>query len=116
MPHSISTQRGVITEMARINKKETGRNIFPYDTWEIKIWSNDHTPPHFHIIREGWDVSFKIEDGELLLIKSKGRNTTIYDYMCNNVKNWLSVQCSAQSKLTNKENALLQWEQLHDEK
>ena len=115
MPYQLNTQSGMITEMARINKNETGRSIFPYEAWEVKIWSSDHNPPHFHIIREGWDVSFTIEDGDLLMVKSRGGNKSIYDYMCSNVKRWLSSICSAQRKLTNQENAMLQWEQLHDE-
>ena len=115
MPYQVNTQSGMITEMARINKNETGRSIFPYESWEVKIWSSDHNPPHFHIIREGWDVSFTIEDGDLLMVKSRGVNKSIYYYMCGNVKRWLSSICSAQRKLTNQENAMLQWEQLHDE-
>lgn len=115
MPYQVNTQSGMITEMARINKNETGRSIFPYEAWKVKIWSSDHNPPHFHIIREGWDVSFTIEDGDLLMVKSRGGNKSIYDYMCSNVKRWLSSICSAQRKLTNQENAMLQWEQLHDE-
>lgn len=115
MPYQVNTQSGMITEMARINKNETGRSIFPYESWEVKIWSSDHNPPHFHIIREGWDVSFTIEDGDLLMVKSRGVNKSIYYYMCGNVKRRLSSICSAQRKLTNQENAMLQWEQLHDE-
>lgn len=114
MPYQVNTQSGMITEMARINKNETGRSIFPYEAWEVKIWSTDHNPPHFHIIKEGWDVSFTINDGELLMVKSRGANKGIYDYMCKNVKRWLSSTCSAQRKLTNQENALLHWDSLHD--
>jgi len=104
----------MIIEMARINKKETSKCIFPYNSWEMKIWSNDHNPPHFHILCDGWNVSFKIDDGEVLQIEGKGGNSSIFEYMVNNVKEWLSSQCFAQPKLTNKENAILQWEQLHD--
>jgi hypothetical protein len=104
----------MITEMARINKNETGHSIFPYQAWEVKIWSSDHNPPHFHIIREGWDVSFRIEDGELLTIKSRGRNKDIYDYMCANVKRWLSSKCAILSIITNQQNAMSIWTQLHD--
>lgn len=105
----------MIVEMARINKNETGKCIFPYNSWELKIWSNDHNPPHFHVLNEGWNVKFKIEDGELLEVEKKGKNSSIFEYMTNNVKEWLNSQCFAQPKLTNKENAILQWEQLHDE-
>lgn len=104
-----------LLEMARINKRETGKCFFPYTSWEIKIWSNDHNPPHFHILKDGWNVSFLIEDGSIYKIERKGENKQIYEYMVNNVQNWLSTNCFALPKITNKENAILQWEQLHDE-
>ncbi len=106
--------KNMITEMARINKNEMGKCIFPYSSWELKIWSNDHNPPHFHILCDGWNVSFRIDDGEVLQIEGKGVNASIFEYMRNNVKEWLSSTCFTQPKLTNKENAILQWEQLHD--
>ena len=114
MTETIHKSHDIINEMARINKEETGKCIFPYNSWELKIWSNDHNPPHFHILCDGWSVSFNIEDGELLQIEGKGTNISIFDYMQNNVKEWLSSRCFAQPKLTNQENAILQWEQLHD--
>ncbi len=102
-----------IDEMARINKKEAGNCLFPFDSWEIKIWSNDHEPAHFHIIKEGWDVSFDIENGSLIEIKAQGQKQSVLDYMSQNVGSWLDSKCFAQPKLTNRENARLQWEQLH---
>lgn len=108
-------ETNLIVEMARLNKKETGNCIFPYDSWEVKIWSTDYNPPHFHIIKEGWDVSFTIDNGELLAIKSMGENRKVYNYMCKNVNKWLSSTCVAQKKITNKENALLHWESLHED-
>ena len=103
-----------INEMSRINVKEF-YGYFPYNKFDIKIWSNDHTPPHFHIICDGWNVSYKIEDGNMLQIEGKGKNDSILDYMEQHVKEWLSTKCFVQPKLTNQENAMLQWEQLHDE-
>ena len=107
--------REPLVEMARINKNETGRCIFPYDKWEVKLWSSDHNPPHFHIICNGWDVSYVIEDGRRLDILRKGSERNIFDYMEANVRKWLDSKCFAQPKLTNKENAMLQWEQIHDD-
>ena len=104
----------LITEMARINMKEDGRSLFPFNGWEIKIWSNDHIPPHFHIIKDGWNVSFVIETGEELKIESTGKDIAIYNYMIANVKEWLNNPCCIMPKLTNQENAMLQWEQIHD--
>ncbi len=104
-----------LNEMARINKKETGNCLFPYNKWELKIWSNDHTPPHFHILCDGWNASFCIEDGSLLEIKTRGKENSIFEYMQANVEKWLSSKCFAQPKLSNRENAMLQWEQIHDD-
>ena len=43
----------LIVEMVRLNKKETGNCIFPYASWEVKIWSNDHNPPAFSCNKRG---------------------------------------------------------------
>lgn len=104
-------ENGQLTEMARINKGED--SIFPYAGWEIKIWSNDHLPRHFHILKDGWNVSFEIETGRLLGVEAQGKNMSVYRYMVNNVADWLSSPCAAQAKLSNRENADLVWEQLH---
>ena len=101
--------------MARINKNETGKCIFPYNKWEVKIWSFDHNPPHFHIRCDRWNVSFVIENGNVLEVLEKGDDKQVYEYMVANADKWLSSKCFAQPKLTNRENAQLIWEQLHDE-
>ncbi len=44
-----------------------------------------------------------------------GENRKVYNYMCKNVNKWLSSTCVAQKKITNKENALLHWESLHED-
>ena len=109
-----NANRNYINEMPRINKKETDRCIFPYNAWKIEIFSNDHTPPHFHIISDGWNVSYKIEDGNMLQIEGIGKNDSIFDYMEKHVKEWLSTKCFAQPKLT-QENAMLLWQQIDDD-
>ncbi len=103
-----------IVDMARINKEENSKGVFPYSTWEVKMWSNDHNPPHFHIIRDGWNVSFLIEDGSILEVKTKGAEKNIFDYMCNNVNKWLDSKCFIEDSITNKKNALNVWNQIHD--
>lgn len=111
--NQVNERREMLVEMARINKNETGNSIFPFDKWEVKIWSNDHNPPHFHIICDAWNVSFTINDGEVIESKGNG-NKQIFDYMVNNVNKWLLSKCASQPKLTNQENAMLVWEQLHE--
>ncbi len=102
----------LITEMARINTDES--NLFHHNSYEIQIWSNDYTPPHFHVIAEGWDVSFKIKDGKLLKINKKGNNSATYQYMINNVPKWLDAPAAIMPKITNRENANAIWKQIHN--
>ena len=109
----INTNREPLNEMARINTKESGKSIFPYNLYEVKIWSNDHEPPHFHVICEGWNISFLIDNGEILDIKSQGKKRDVYKYICKNVKDWLSSPCSILPTITNQENAFAVWMQLH---
>lgn len=113
LPYYPSHEQDELNEMARINKKETGQCFFPFDAWELKIWSNDHEPPHFHILKDGWNVSFLIETGTLDRIEEAGTKQSVFNYMVTNVKKWLDCKCFAQPKITNRENAMLQWEQLH---
>jgi hypothetical protein len=103
-----------LQEIAHINRRETGNGIFPDGEYDIQVCSYDEEPSHLHIIKDGWDVSFTIEDGELLTVKSRGRDKNIYDYMCVNVKRWLSSKCAVLSIITNQQNASLLWGSLHD--
>lgn len=103
--------RNMRTEMARINTDES--NLFPYNSFEIQIWSNDHTPPHFHIIKDGWDVEFFIDSGELYKVKKMGKNQQIYNYIIKNVGIWLSAKCAILPMITNQQNATAIWKQLH---
>ncbi len=103
----------MIVEMARINKKES-TGLFPYNKYEVKIWSNDHNPPHFHIIVDGWNVLFDIENGNVIDIERKGKSEQVYDYIVKNAPKWLDNFCALKPKLTNRENAELVWEQLHE--
>ena len=103
----------MINEMARINTNEGGKCIFPCNKYEVKIWSNDHNPPHFHVLCDGWNILFTIEDGELYRVEGKGRDKKEYKYIVNSVKTWLKSACAVQPKLTNQENAISIWHQLH---
>ena len=103
-----------LVEMARINMEEDGKgSIFPFNAWEVKIWSNDHEPPHFHIKRNRWNVSFNIETGAVMEIISKGSENNVYDYMIANVSEWLNRPSAILPQITNRQNAMIQWKQLH---
>lgn len=112
---SVSLNKETLVEMARINLKEIDSVPFPTNKFEIKIWSNDHNPPHFHVISEGWNISFTIEDGRELEVKKIGRNSSIYNYIVKNVPIWLDMPCKIAPKISNRENASIQWQQLHEE-
>lgn len=104
----------ILIEMARINKREGGNGIFPYSTYEVKIWSDDHEPPHFHVLKDGWNISFVIESGELYKVESRGKNLQEYNYIVSNAKKWLSSKCAINPTVTNQQNAMIAWEQNHD--
>ena len=59
-------QNEPLIEKARINMKESGSEIFPFENWVLQIWSNDHNPPHFHVKCDGWDICCSIDDGRIL--------------------------------------------------
>ena len=104
----------LITEVARININENGGCIFPYNSFEVKMLSNDHEPPHFHVISDGWNISFFVENGEIDKVESRGKNAQVYNYICANVKKWLSSKCAIIQTITNQVNALAVWAQIHN--
>lgn len=112
---SVSLNKETLVEMARINLKEIGNVPFPTNKFEIKIWSNDHNPPHFHVICEGWNISFTIEDGRELEVKNIGNHSSTYNYIVKNIPIWLVMPCKIAPKISNRENAFIQWQQLHEE-
>ena len=112
---SVSLNNETLVEMARINLKEIGSVPFPTNKFEIKMWSDDHNPPHFHVICEGWNISFTIEDGRELEVKNFGNHLSTYNYIVKNIPIWLDMPCKIAPKISNRENAFIQWQQLHEE-
>ena len=104
----------MITETARINKREQDNAIFPYSSYNVCILSNDHTPPHFHVKCDGWDIAFTIDEGELHRLISRGNDLKQYDYVVNNAPKWLLQPFALFPQMTNQENAMVVWEELHD--
>ena len=105
-----------LDEMARINLKETQRNsLFPSNKYRVWIWSNDHTPPHFHVEypEEGYECSYTISDGSLLEVKGNSDQCHIHNKVMKNVPIWLDQPCAINPKITNRENANMTWEQNH---
>lgn len=107
--HSSSTPMDPIVEMTRLNKKDTGAVSFPRNKFAIRIWSNDHNPPHFHVIAEGWDLSFLIENGELYRVNTIGDNMATYNYIVKQVPKWLKMRSKIFKHNTNQEVAENIW-------
>ena len=55
----------ILKEKARLNLRETNEDIFPYEKYDVHICNDDLESPHLHIVKDGWNVSFLIETGEL---------------------------------------------------
>ena len=107
------TTTSVMNEMARINTKEDGSNIFPYNAFNVHILSTDHKLPHFHVLSNGWNISFYISNGELYKINKEGKDSKTYKYIIENVKIWLISKCAIIPQITNQQNGIAIWEQLH---
>lgn len=100
-------------EMARINTKEF-YGLFPYNKFDMRIWSNDHNPPHFHIKAEGWEVIVDIISGNIIkTISYNKKDSSIFTYIKDNIKEWLDSPNIRNKTITNRENAMNIWEDNH---
>ena len=104
-----------LDEMAKLNLHDTGAVPFPYNKFDIRIWSNDHNPPHFHVIdkESGWELTINIETGQLLSTKCVGNSSNIYRYILKNIPIWLKMKSLENKRITNQENAMIIWSQNH---
>lgn len=113
--HSVDDSLDPILEMSRLNRKDIGAVPFPYNKFTIRIWSNDHNPPHFHVVGDGWDISFLISDGSEYRVNVVGNNSTTYNYIVKNVPIWLKQKSSNNKKITNQEVAEIIWDDYTEE-
>lgn len=106
-----------IEEMAKLNLHDTGAVPFPYNKFDIRIWSNDHNPPHFHVIDKetGWEITINIETGQLISTKRVGNSSNIYRYILKNIPIWLKMKSLENKSMTNQENAMTIWNKNHKE-
>lgn len=98
---------------ATINHKEEVGCLFPgtelHEDYRVRIESKDCNPPRFHIERQGWDVTFLIETGELYEVVRYGVTEYTLNYMLTHVRDWLDAPCSADPSITNRTNAETVW-------
>lgn len=103
-----------IIEMARINAKEF-YGYFPYNKFDIRIWSNDHNPPHFHVISNGWNIVVDIITGDIIKIEQDNKkDSQTYSYVEKYIKEWLDMPCAKNKLISNRENAIDIWEENHN--
>ena len=100
-------------DIARLNKRDGEGDIFPYDKWQLTMRSDDAEPPHFHIIREDWDVIFSIESGKLIKGLTAGADQSHLNYMIHNASRWLNSPSRFYPHISKRQAATLMWDQLH---
>lgn len=101
-----------LTEMARANVNDTGK-IFPCNKYQIYVFSNDHNPPHFHILYDDWNVSFEIENTSNYRIIKEGKNMSVFRYIIKNVDKWLDSFSYNISLLSNRQYIMSLWNSVH---
>lgn len=113
--HSTILNCDPIVEMSKLNVRQTGAVPFPSNKFDVRIWSTDHNPPHFHVRAEGWDISFLIENGEEYRVNKHSNDSKMYSYITNNVKKWLTMPNKIYAGVTNKQVAANTWLSYHDD-
>lgn len=101
----------MLLEMARLNVGNDSNSPFPSNIYDLRMWSNDHEPIHFHVTnnQEGWEVTCSI-DGDVLSIKKQTKSLNIknVEKLC---KAWLDE--TNKYGINNKQNAKSIWDSIH---
>lgn len=101
-------QKESILEMAQINTEDSSNSYFPWNKFKLYIYSNEHEPPHFHIINKqyGWDIRVDAITGDLVGVKKYGnrRKQDKFVDIIRDAKSWLK-EPSADPDYEGKNNA-----------
>lgn len=108
-----------LLEMAKMNVKEVNGSL-PVNKYDVRIWSNDHTPPHIHVAYPSrqnpeYEVEFRIDTGDLLKIKVNHNPNETFDTLTKIVKEWLNEKSALQPDKTNRDACIIAWEQNNSE-
>lgn len=101
-------------DISHINIQEGSDSVFPREMFDVYVRGGDKGSPRFHVAGDGWDVAFFIANGKVHNICKRGSDMGILNKMRADVVKWLNLPCKLQPAITNGQNALLQWKQLHD--
>lgn len=98
----------MLVEMARMNVREGSTGVFPFNRFDIWIWSDDHRPPHIHLCEAGGtEVRFRISTGET--IEKKSPYLEIAKGYEADVKRWLDEPSALAPSVTNREACKIAW-------
>lgn len=105
-------QKEPLTEMARVNIRDKGK-LFPYNAFTVSIYSNEHNPPHMHIIskQEGYDIRISIATGDLVSVKAYGNRPDgdLFKDVVKKAKEWLNQPSKLPVNGTYQEVATIIW-------
>jgi len=100
-------------KMLHINIQDGADSVFPQDKFDVYVRGGDICNPRFHVASDGWDVAFFIKNGEVHNICKRGADMGVLNKMREDAVKWLEQPYVFQPSMTNRENALLQWEKYH---
>lgn len=109
----------LLVEMARINVKQANGSM-PANKYDVRIWSNDHQPPHFHVTspdrkNADYEAIFEIETGNLIKVIFSKKNGVSFDNLEKLVKTWLNEKSAHMPDKTNREMAMAAWEENNEQ-
>jgi len=109
----------LLVEMARVNVREVDGSM-PTNKYDVRIWSNDHQPPHIHVTspdrkNADYEAIFEIETGNLIKVLFSKKNGVSFDNLEKLVKQWLNEKSSQVKDKTNREMSMIAWEQNNEQ-
>lgn len=113
-----SCDSGLINEMATMNKKDVGMSPLPFGAFSVIIHSDDHNPPHIHVIskQEGFELKYSISDGRLIgIVREGGKKSKASNYSdtTKRVAKWLQLPSTFKPGDTNQTICQLFWNVYH---
>lgn len=101
-------------KMSHINIQDGADSVFSQDKFDVYVRYIDKGAPRFHVSKDGWDVTFFISNGTVHNICNRGANMRVLNEMRVNAVKWLNHPCTIQPSMTNGQNALLKWKEVHE--
>ena len=101
-----------VIKLDRLNKGEN--SVFPYNSYTVCIYPNDHPQPHVHIFPKNGNpvVKVNILTNEIIEISPNNYNKSAYKKIRKNIKKWFDEKINFDG-MTNRDNAKEMWAILH---